>query len=82
MATADDFGTVKLYKFPAHEQKEMAHHKYYGHSSHVTNVSFSNDGRYVITTGGEDKSIFQWKYVSANMPETTTRTAVHEETKD
>ena len=37
---------------------------YRGHSSHVTNVRFiaSEEGRHLISIGGHDKSIFQWRY--------------------
>ena len=37
---------------------------YKGHSSHVTNVRFTLDGNYLISVGGHDKSIFQWKYIN------------------
>lgn len=65
VATADDFGQVKLFRYPCPQEKSN-YQQYFGHSSHVTNISFSkttDDGQqYLITTGGEDKSIFQWKY--------------------
>lgn len=32
-----------------------------GHASHVTNVRFSHDDKYLLSTGGNDRSIFQWK---------------------
>lgn len=66
MATGDDFGNVKLYKFPSPAPKESPNNKYYGHSSHVTCVQFSKwkkgGQQYLISTGGEDKCVFQWKY--------------------
>ena len=34
-----------------------------GHSAHVTNVRFSHDKRRVISTGGADHAIFQWRYL-------------------
>ena len=37
--------------------------KYTGHSAHVTNCRFSTDKRRVITTGGGDHSVFQWKFL-------------------
>ena len=64
VATGDDFRTVKLFRYPC-PVDEAAGQKYSGHSEHVTNVGFSRnqDGQtYLISTGGEDKSIFQWKY--------------------
>lgn len=35
-----------------------------GHSAHVTNVRFSSDKQRVITTGGADHAIFQWRFLS------------------
>lgn len=37
--------------------------KYVGHSAHVTNVRFSHDKSHVITLGGADHAIFQWKFL-------------------
>ena len=61
LATADDFGFVKLFKFPSPVEKANFH-KYIGHSSHVTKVRFHNKISYLISTGGNDKAVFQWKY--------------------
>jgi hypothetical protein len=36
--------------------------KYVGHSAHVTNIRFNHDHTKVITTGGADQSIFQWRF--------------------
>lgn len=38
--------------------------KYVGHSAHVTNVRFSSDKLHVISIGGADHSVFQWKFLS------------------
>ena len=59
LATTDDFSQVKLFKYPC-PVKSSGSLTYRGHSSHVTNSSFFTD--YLITTGGNDKSIFQWRY--------------------
>ncbi|XP_063217797.1 echinoderm microtubule-associated protein-like 2 isoform X3 [Bacillus rossius redtenbacheri] len=59
LATADDFGKVKLYSYPASQPKSLCH-TYGGHSSHVTNVAFLNDDSRLISTGGRDTSIMQW----------------------
>ena len=37
--------------------------KYVGHSAHVTNVRFSADKMRVISTGGADHAVFQWRYL-------------------
>ena len=57
LATADDFGKVKLFKYPNPVEK-TANQQYLGHSSHVTNVRFLKQAPYLISTGGEDKCIF------------------------
>jgi WD40 repeat protein/Ca2+-binding EF-hand superfamily protein len=61
LATADDFGKVKLFKYPCPIEKS-GFNKYVGHSSHVTCVRFTTSNKYLISTGGNDKSIFQWKF--------------------
>ena len=37
--------------------------KYVGHSAHVTNVRFTCDHRHVISLGGADHAIFQWRFL-------------------
>merc|ERR1711988_304287 len=75
IATADDFGKVKLFNSPCTGEK-AAGMEYRGHSSHVTNIRFANNIEHdiekfkgtmrgstrLISTGGEDRSIFQWRY--------------------
>ncbi|XP_071235743.1 echinoderm microtubule-associated protein-like 6 isoform X1 [Salvelinus alpinus] len=60
VVTGDDFGLVKLFDFPCTE-KFAKHKRYFGHSAHVTNIRFSYDDKYVISTGGDDSSVFVWK---------------------
>ncbi|CAH1792746.1 unnamed protein product [Owenia fusiformis] len=60
IATGDDFGTVKLFSFPC-PHKDAAHKKFYGHSAHVTNVWFTHNDKYLISTGGDDCCVFVWK---------------------
>ena len=61
MVTGDDFGKLKLFKFPSCKNK-AAYNKYGGHAADVTNVRFTHSDKYVISTGGGEKSIFQWKF--------------------
>ena len=61
LATADDFGKVKLFRFPCPVEK-ADNHEYIGHSSHVTKVRFHQKVDYLLSAGGNDKAIFQWKY--------------------
>ncbi len=69
VASADDFGTIKLYHYPCFEKSDCS--TYTGHSSHVTNVKWQSIGKesakecYLISVGGDDKCVFQWKLVSA-----------------
>eukprot|EP00794_Sanderia_malayensis_P020047 gene20047-22014_t len=62
IVTGDDFGKVKLSRFPC-IKKGGKSRRYVGHSAHVTNVRFSCDSSYVISTGGADHAIFQWRFV-------------------
>ena len=68
LASGDDFGKVNLYRYPV-VSKEPEGHNYRGHSSHVTNVHFTCDDRYVLSTGGADLSIFQWRHRGEGVPE-------------
>lgn len=63
--TGDDFGKVKLFRFPC-VKPGSKFREYTGHSAHVTNVRFSFDERTVITTGGGDNAIFQWRLESSD----------------
>ncbi|KAK2708115.1 hypothetical protein QYM36_015714 [Artemia franciscana] len=63
LVTGDDFGTVRLYQFPASNIKSIGH-IYGGHSSHVTNVAFMHEDNRVISIGGKDMSVLQWKVLN------------------
>ncbi|KAM4013982.1 echinoderm microtubule-associated protein-like 1 isoform 9-T9 [Anomaloglossus baeobatrachus] len=60
LATGDDFGKVHLFSYPC-SQYRTSSHAYGGHSSHVTNVSFLLEDSHLISTGGKDMSIMQWR---------------------
>jgi echinoderm microtubule-associated protein-like 6 len=74
LATADDFGKVKVFRYPVVTPKSESN-LYSGHSSHVTNVRWATglipseggaleaEDTYLISTGGNDKCIFQWRNV-------------------
>ncbi|XP_043840333.1 echinoderm microtubule-associated protein-like 4 isoform X5 [Dromiciops gliroides] len=62
IAVADDFCKVHLFQYPCSKPKAPSH-KYSGHSSHVTNVSFTHNDSHLISTGGKDMSIIQWRVV-------------------
>ena len=60
IACGDDYGQVELYRYPCTRKGDQG--KYYqGHSSHVTNVKFSPSSSHLISTGGHDLSVFQWR---------------------
>jgi microtubule-associated protein-like 6 len=61
LATADDFGQVNIYKYPCTVEKGAIYSSYLGHSSHVTKVRFSANDRYLVSTGGHDKTVLIWE---------------------
>ncbi|XP_047466629.1 echinoderm microtubule-associated protein-like 1 isoform X7 [Mugil cephalus] len=62
LVTGDDFGKVHLFSYPC-SQFRAPSHVYGGHSSHVTNVTFLCDDGYLVSTGGKDMSVMQWRIV-------------------
>uniref|UniRef100_A0A8B9JWE7 Echinoderm microtubule-associated protein-like 4 n=1 Tax=Astyanax mexicanus TaxID=7994 RepID=A0A8B9JWE7_ASTMX len=62
IALADDFCKVHLFQYPCSRPKAPSH-KYSAHSSHVTNVSFMYRDSHLVSTGGKDTSIMQWRLV-------------------
>ncbi|XP_024897889.1 echinoderm microtubule-associated protein-like 1 [Pteropus alecto] len=62
LSTGDDFGKVHLFSYPC-SQFRAPSHVYSGHSSHVTNVEFLCDDSHLISTGGKDTSIMQWRVI-------------------
>lgn len=59
IATGDDNGDVKLFRYPAQKGTAKAD-SYGGHSSHVVTTRFTPDEKFLISTGGHDLSIIQW----------------------
>ncbi|XP_037097720.1 echinoderm microtubule-associated protein-like 5 isoform X2 [Syngnathus acus] len=72
LVTADDYGLVKLLRYPC-IKKGAKCKKYLGHSAHITNVRWSHDYQWVISIGGADHSVFQWKFV----PERKSKEVLH-----
>ncbi|XP_048858716.1 echinoderm microtubule-associated protein-like 4 isoform X3 [Brienomyrus brachyistius] len=62
IALADDFCKVHLFQYPCSRPKAPSQ-KYSAHSSHVTNVSFLHNDSHLVSTGGKDTSIVQWRLV-------------------
>ena len=60
VACGTDTSLVKVFRYPCTEERsEFLEGR--GHSSHVTNVKFSRDDRYLFSTGGNDTCVIQWK---------------------
>ena len=60
LASADDNSKVKLFRYPSlDDESQFVVGK--GHSSHVTQLKFSSDDKYLFSAGGNDTCIFQWK---------------------
>ncbi|KAM4642300.1 echinoderm microtubule-associated protein-like 2 isoform 2-T2 [Discoglossus pictus] len=59
LATGDDFGGVRLYNYPCIVPRALSH-KYAGHSSHVTRVSFLYNDSALFSAGGKDSTVLQW----------------------
>eukprot|EP00794_Sanderia_malayensis_P017440 gene17440-19184_t len=63
LVTGDDFGQVNFFTFPSPKPKSDCQHCI-GHSSHVTCVRFMHDDTRVISVGGKDCSVMQWRISS------------------
>lgn len=63
LATANDFSTIKVYRYPSIIPNLGNATTLTGHSSHVTSVRWSVGDECLLSTGGEDKCIFQWRHV-------------------
>eukprot|EP00936_MAST-01D_sp_MAST-1D-sp1_P001279 g1279.t1 len=60
VVTADDFGKVKVFNAPCVVHR-APYREYWGHASHVTNVRFLSGDTHLISVGGRDASVFQWR---------------------
>lgn len=50
---------VKVFRYPCIKKKSQ-YVEGRGHSSHVTQVKWSNDDKFLFTAGGADNCIFIW----------------------
>lgn len=60
LATGDDFSSVRLFNFPV-VWDDAPYKAFKGHSSHVMSARFSCDDRHLLSAGGHDGCIFQWR---------------------
>ena len=61
VAVADDHGLVKLFRYPS-DVGRADYREYMGHASRCSNVSFSYNDEFLITTGATDRCTFQWRH--------------------
>ncbi|KAM9426190.1 echinoderm microtubule-associated protein-like 3 isoform 2-T2 [Pholidichthys leucotaenia] len=63
VAVADDFCKVHLFQYPCPKPKAPSH-RYDGHGSHVTNVCFTHSDSHLLSIGGKDTCILQWRVMA------------------
>ncbi|XP_061619079.1 echinoderm microtubule-associated protein-like 3 isoform X2 [Phyllopteryx taeniolatus] len=68
VAVADDFCKVHLFQYPCPKPKAPSR-RYEGHGSHVTNVRFTHSDSHLLSMGGKDTCILQWRVVRGGSPE-------------
>lgn len=61
IATSDDMGKVNLFRYPC-TVEGASFNAYSGHSSHVTNVRWTVADECLLSCGGNDKCLFQWRH--------------------
>lgn len=54
----DVYSHLKLYPFPS----SPVFSRYKGHSSPLTGLRFTEDEKYVLSAGGQEKAVLLWKY--------------------
>ena len=62
LASADNKGIIRIHNYPA--LKEQAHHYYPGHSMQVSSIQWTANDEFLISVGGADRAVFQWKLQS------------------
>ena len=61
VATANEDGIVRFFRYPC-DVGRGDHRTYVGHSIHVTKCCCSYNDEFLITIGGEDRTILQWRH--------------------
>ncbi|XP_048850695.1 echinoderm microtubule-associated protein-like 4 isoform X2 [Brienomyrus brachyistius] len=74
VAVADDFCKVHLFQYPCPKPKAPSH-KYEGHGSHVTNVCFTHNDSHLISLGGKDTCVLQWRIIPGGQSNSLDRSA-------
>jgi WD40 repeat protein len=60
LVTSGDDGLVRLFNYPC-VVKEAPNHAFKGHSAFTENVRFLSGARRVVSAGGGDRCVIQWK---------------------
>ena len=61
LVVGNDSGAINLFRYPSLDTGAI-YQTYSGHSGHVQNVRFTYNRRYVVSVGGEDRSVLLWKH--------------------
>jgi len=62
LATVDEFGRVRLVRWPCVREAASAIVAL-GHSNHVVRARFTADDEVLLTAGGHDCCVMQWRIV-------------------
>eukprot|EP00200_Dunaliella_tertiolecta_P007628 CAMPEP_0202381592 /NCGR_PEP_ID=MMETSP1127-20130417/37027_1 /ASSEMBLY_ACC=CAM_ASM_000462 /TAXON_ID=3047 /ORGANISM="Dunaliella tertiolecta, Strain CCMP1320" /LENGTH=1435 /DNA_ID=CAMNT_0048980603 /DNA_START=339 /DNA_END=4646 /DNA_ORIENTATION=+ len=60
LVTGDDFSTVRLFNYPV-VWDDAPYKAFRGHASHVMDVRFNCNDTRIVSVGGLDRAIFQWR---------------------
>ena len=63
LASADNCGRLQLWRYPASGDAPCSR-KYAGHAAQIANLTFSSDDVRLLTTGGGDGVVMQWRHES------------------
>merc|ERR1719320_2423719 len=63
VVSGDNFGTVRLFNYPA--INEEANWEFKGHGAFVVGCKFLASMTILVTVGGGDRSVFQWRLEDA-----------------
>eukprot|EP00936_MAST-01D_sp_MAST-1D-sp1_P001179 g1179.t1 len=65
VASVDNFGRLRLQRFPCIDAVDAAVDEYRGHSVGCTNCRWTAKDQFLLTTGKADQAIFQWRQVKS-----------------
>ena len=61
LVVGNDNGAINLFRYPSLDAGAI-YQTYSGHSGHVQNVRFTHNRRYMVSVGGQDRSVLLWKH--------------------